>query len=767
MANNKDDFTKQLLKSLRGRNQKNAIHYLLEQACLFFRCDAATIYLLDSSSNQTVHPFKEFVRNSDMYPLSYIRRDTLLNLSSKDPVKIDAFAYGDKAESYGMLLHDDEDQPLGALVLVHHQPFELNQTETLRTVSSYLSMYVTHLQSSKTDWNSLSYIEERIRRQQSDFMRLMKDSRLTTTDLIPAFQLICESTVETLQIDRVGIWFYKNEKARLECQAMYDRSNPNSKRDTILKKCNYPTYFASLEENRSIVVEDTTNDFRVRELEEDYLTDHNIKALMDIPIISGGITIGVLCCEQHAEPRAWTFDEEGFATSIGDMIAFINEHIKRRKAEKEVKDLAYSDHLTNLPNRNALEERLDYRIERADGEHYFALVYFDIDNFSEINMRLGYRVGDQLLMAVTRKLRSALRKNELLTKMDYDGFIIMTDMAENKSTLHRRIQTFQDLLNHSFDVNNQEFYITVSKGIVIFPEDGDSPATMIRNAHRANSESKRLGRGRMAFYHSSLDEAEMEHQWFQMNIAKALEHQEFRLYYQPQVDTSTNQVTGVEALIRWEHPQKGLVPPNSFIPLAELTGLIIPLGQWTIRKAAEEIHHLNELGYNNLTVSVNISAIEFQQTAFVHQLQKIINETNLSAERLRLEITETIATEQEDYMIEQLHRLNELGVTVALDDFGTGYSSLKYLSLFPIQCVKIDRSFIHDVTTNSKNEAIVRSIVDLADHLKLSVITEGVETEQDLQHVKSLGSHTVQGFYFSKPLTSHQLETWLNEFYSS
>ncbi|WP_079479367.1 sensor domain-containing phosphodiesterase [Halobacillus salinus] len=766
MTNNQEDFSRQLLDSLRGRNHKNAIHYLLEQTCLYFQCDAASIYLLEKPTTQTIHPYKEFVRNTNLYPLSYFKRDLLLQLSNDTPTQVDASIYGENAASYGLLLHDDNERPLGALVLINQRPFELNKGEALRTISSCLSKYVSPIQSS-TDWNSSTYIEERIRRQQSDFMRLMKDERLTSIDLVPAFQMICESTVETLQVDRVGIWFYHNDHSTLQCLAMYDRPAKKTLNLSDLQKNQFPTYFSSLEENRSIVIEDTQNDFRVSELRKEYLLPHDIRAMMDIPIISGGETIGVLCCEQHTNSRSWTFDEEAFATSIGDLIAFINEHIKRRKAEKEAKHLAYTDLLTNFPNRNALEEKLDSRIEQADTSQAFALLYFNIDNFLEMKERLGYRIGDQLIMAVARRLKSERQPEEFISKLEYDGFILMTDFCERKVSLYERIQQYKKLFREPFVVDHQEFFITVSIGVAIFPEDGDSPATLIRNTSRANTEAKRLGRSMTAFYQPSLDESEFGRQWFHMDLTKALEEEQFRLYFQPQVNTKSNEVTGLEALIRWEHPERGTISPADFIPLAEVTGLIVPLGQWTLRKATEQILDLEKLGFMECVVSVNISAVEFQQPIFVDQLENILQEAGVSPGKLRLEITETIAMDYEEFMIEQLNRLNELGVSVALDDFGTGYSSLKYLSLFPIHCLKIDRSFIKDATTNAKNEGITRSIIDLAEHLQLEVVAEGIETEEDLLHVQSMGGQTIQGYYFSKPLPPYQLNEWLSNFYKS
>ncbi|MCA0971829.1 sensor domain-containing phosphodiesterase [Halobacillus litoralis] len=764
MRNGHGDFNKQLLASLQGRNDKNAVHYILEQASLYFECDAATVYLLEEKSGRTIFPYKEFVRNSNIYPLSTLRRETILNLPSQEIFQLDASIYGEDAASYAMLLEQEEHQPLGALVLIHHTPFTPEDEEALRTITSCLNVYLSHLQSAKSDWNHRSYIEERIRRQQSDFMRLMKDARLTSIDLVPAFQMICESTAETLQVDRVAVWFFSEDRTTLECRALYDHPSKKFKNAQGLQKAHYPAYFSSLEENRSIVVEQTSDDFRVHELLEDYLAPLNIKALMDIPIISGGKTIGVLCCEHYDDSRNWSFDEEAFATSIGDMIAFINEHIKRRKAEKKAKELAYYDYLTHLPNRNALEEHLDTRMDQADGRSYFALIYLDIDGFTEMTERLGYRIGDQLLMAVTRRLKSALQKGEFISRLDYDGFAIVTNDTEVKNALYKRIHKYLESLKEPLMVDGQEFFITVSTGVVVFPEDGDSPATIVRNGHRANTEAKRLGRSMITFYRPSFDEYEFEQQWFHMDLAKALENEEFELYYQPQVHPFSKEVTGIEALVRWTHPEKGVIPPNEFIPLAEVTGLIVPLGKWILEKAVHQAIELDHQGMGDICVSVNISAIEFQHPEFLTHVKRVVYESGISPEKLRLEITETMAMDHEDYTIENLHHLQDLGVTVALDDFGTGYSSLKYLSLFPIQCLKIDRSFIRNVESNPKNGAIVQSIVDLAENLDLEVIAEGVETKEELRHLTAIGNQIIQGYYYSKPLPANELLSWIQSF---
>nr|WP_281374375.1 sensor domain-containing phosphodiesterase [Halobacillus locisalis] len=593
----------------------------------------------------------------------------------------------------------------------------------------------------------------------------MKDARLTSIDLLPAFEMICESAVETLQVDRVSIWFYNHEQTSLICESLYDSTLQSFQDAEALHEEYYPDYFSALEKNRSIVVNDTHSDDRVRELSDHYLSKLNIRAMMDIPIISGGMTLGVLCCEQYGDSREWSFDEEAYATSIGDMVAFINEHVKRRDAEQEAKKLAYYDALTDLPNRNLLEEKLDEKIEESSG--HFAFFYLDIDDFSKVNEQLGFRIGDQLLMAIAKRLKSKRSSEDVIGRIDHDGFVVLTGFSDEKSHLFRSIHHYQQLFQQPFLIEGHNIFITVSTGVVLYPEGGDNPGTIMRNAHRANAVAKHEGLSSTKFYEHSYDDYAFEDQWFHMNLKQALEHNEFCMYYQPQVNIETMEVTGLEALIRWNHPSKGQISPQKFIPFAEVTGLIVPLGDWILRQAVEQILVLEHNGYDDVRISVNISPEQFKHPAFIDTLTAILSERSVSPSKLRLEITETMAIDHESAVIARLHKLDEMGVTVALDDFGTGYSSLKYLSLFPIHCLKIDRSFIDDITSNVKNEAIVRSIIDLADNLQLEVVAEGVESKEVLHHLQQLGNQTIQGYYFSKPMPTDQLLPWMESFAKS
>ncbi|RWZ51292.1 GGDEF domain-containing protein [Halobacillus fulvus] len=761
MGNDTKGFTTKLLNSLQHRDRKNAIHYLLELATVQFQADAACLYAFQEDGQTQLFPLEEYVKNSNVYPLSALSKETILNLPQESLTRFQTDLYGGQKSSVAIPLLAGN-VTVGALVMIYQKSVHIPNEDSLLILASYLGMYVNDLIPNEDGEQTRSYQKERIRRQQAELMRLMKDSRLNSFDLVPAFQMICESAADTLQVDRVSIWLFNKDETALVCQTLFDKLTNRFQQARDLQKDTFPAYFKALQRDRSIVVDDTESDDRVSELKKIYLDIESIQSMMDIPIIRGGDMIGVLCCEQVGRTRVWSLDEEVFAASIGDIVAFTIEHLKRKEAEQQARKLAYYDYLTDLPNQNLISEKLDERLEEDDLTP-FAFIYLDVDHFTKINEGLGYRIGDQLLMAITRRLKENLKTGDLFGRLGHNGFSIMTSREQKKTSLYKKIEAYKRLFHDPFIIDDQKLVITASAGIALFPEHGDNPAVLIRNAHTATRKGKKEGHSLIKFYHPSMDEENFESLWVEMNLAQAIEEEQLQLYYQPQVRLESGRVTGFEALARWIHPEKGIIPPSEFIPLAEVTGLIIPLGEWGLKQAAWRLKEFETKELSDLTISVNISPQQFQHPRFIDKLREILQETLIDSSKLVLEITETIALEHESYVIEKLKAIEEMGVQLAIDDFGTGYSSLQYLSLFPLQILKIDRSFMKDWKKNPKNEAIVNTILHLGRSLDLEIVAEGVETKEMVDRLKELNSDCIQGYYVSKPLPGEELYAWIDQ----
>ncbi len=448
----------------------------------------------------------------------------------------------------------------------------------------------------------------------------------------------------------------------------------------------------------------------------------------------------------------------------------------KRKAEEQLRHLAFFDSLTNLPNRAFLHEHISTALAQANRyERCGALLCLDLDSFKQINDTMGHHVGDQLLMQVADRLRACVRKSDCVTRSDQhaadqdssvarlggDEFVILlSDLrrAEDAAVVANRITC---AIAEPFELEGHDINTTVSVGIAIFPKDGMDVNVLLRNADTAMYYAKSQGRNTYRFYERSLTAQALERLSLENGLRLALERDEFELHYQPQIDVSTGKPMGVEALIRWRHPQRGPVAPLDFISLAEETGLIVPIGAWVIRTACQQAKRWLDMGLTPLRMAVNVSGKQFRNETLLNTISEVLDETGLSPEYLEVEITENVLMEDLDNGEAIIHQIKALGVKVALDDFGTGYSSLTYLRKFPIDTLKIDRSFIGDVMTNPDTKAIVSSIISLSKRLRLQVVAEGVESIGELDYLTEEGCEIVQGYYFSRPLNAQTFTEWL------
>ncbi len=430
----------------------------------------------------------------------------------------------------------------------------------------------------------------------------------------------------------------------------------------------------------------------------------------------------------------------------GGWLATHEDITERQRAEERVGHMARHDALTDLPNRVLLRERLEHELKRVKRGECLAVLCLDLDQFKGVNDTLGHPIGDELLKLVADRLRGCTREPDTIARLGGDEFaIIMTQMqkANDAATLSRRIR---ESIVKPYQIEGHQIVTDISIGISISPIDGTEPDELLKNADMALYGAKADGRGTYRFFELEMDARMKARRDLEMDLRKALVHKEFELYYQPLVNLQTNEITAFEALLRWKHPTRGMISPADFIPVAEETGLIIPLGEWVLKTACEETVNWPD----HVKVAVNLSPTQLTNRNLVNVVMKALTDSGLDARRLQLEITETVLLQNTFATLARLHELRKLGAQIALDDFGTGYSSLSYLRSFPFDKIKIDQSFIQDMSNGSEPLAIVNAVAGLAKCLNMISTAEGVETQQQMDTVQSIGCTEMQGYLFSR-----------------
>ena len=439
--------------------------------------------------------------------------------------------------------------------------------------------------------------------------------------------------------------------------------------------------------------------------------------------------------------------------------------ISERKANEErIRHLAQHDALTGLPNRFTLSTHLEHALTRSSrNQAILALMFIDLDNFKTINDTLGHHIGDRLLCEVADRIRNAVRKSDIVARIGGDEFVVVLEGIHHEADAAHVAQKIVDELSSALMIESMALHTTPSIGIALYPNDAANSDTLMRNADVAMYHAKSAGRNNYQFYAEHMNKAAAVRVQLEARLRAALQNDEFQLHYQPQVDLVTGKVIGVEALIRWYNVELGHVSPATFIPLSEEIGLIVPISEWVLRTACRTARTWLDAGIDFGTMSVNVSPQQFRQANFPNRLQQILDESGLPATCLELEITESTIMETAEIAIAMLCRLKDLGLSLAVDDFGTGYSSLAYLKRFPIDRLKIDRSFVMDIETDPADAAIASAIIALAHSLHLKVIAEGVETEPQSDFLKHQGCDIVQGYFYSRPIPAQDAASYCQQ----
>jgi diguanylate cyclase (GGDEF)-like protein/PAS domain S-box-containing protein len=443
-------------------------------------------------------------------------------------------------------------------------------------------------------------------------------------------------------------------------------------------------------------------------------------------------------------------------------VTAIRDISERKRTQEIIDHMALYDALTGLPNRVLFTQHLNDVLEGARAADVkLAVLYLDLDRFKIINDTLGHARGDKLLKSVATRLSRCVGEKGVAARLSGDEFVMLVQQFEDLAEIEALAEKVLHVIEQPYQIDDYELHATASIGIALFPQDGDDAQVLIKNAETALFRVKDKGSNHYSLYAPAMNMKGIERLQLENGLRHALEREEFVLYYQPRINISTGQIIGMEALLRWNHPELGMVPPGAFIPIAEETGLIVPIGDWVLRTAIRQNKAWQDAGYPPMTVAVNLSPRQFMRQGLVELVEKELRETGLNPGDLELEITESLTMHDVEYTIMILEELSKLGVQISIDDFGTGYSSLNYLKHFPISTLKIDQSFVREITIDPYNAAIVTTVIYLAQNLKLKVIAEGVETEEQFAYLREHKCDEMQGFLFSRPVPAEQFEELL------
>lgn len=559
-----------------------------------------------------------------------------------------------------------------------------------------------------------------------------------------------------LNVDMAYVVLFHGEQKEIlfSCEWCKEENGVKNKKEFFSMLYSYQIMIDRLISNLIFKVDDANHLYK-GELKKQ-LSDNNIKGMISLPIKENGNVVGFIGFSSNAPISRWNI------RSVSSLSIFANltsDILNKINSEKKINYLAYYDQLTGLPNRILFRDIVDKNIEMAkETSKTLAIVLFDLDSFKFVNDTVGHESGDKLLIKVAEILSRSIGSSDVVSRLDGDEFIVMLNEFDKTSDVMGAVKKMIDALNKPIILKEQEFFISASAGIACYPNDGKNAEELFQNADFAMYKAKSDGKNRYALCSYEIKGEEFKKIKLTNLLYHALERNELLIYYQPQVSLKTNKIVGMEALLRWNLPEIGMVGPFVFIPLAERSGLINPIGEWVLRSACIQNRAWQDMGIKKLRMGVNVSIYQLRNPNLIFKIDNILKETRLSPDCLDIEITESAAINNEDKTIKVLEKIKELGVTISIDDFGTEYSSMSRLKSLPIDRIKIDKRFIQNIENDDKDKAVTKIIINLAKELNLKVIAEGAETTPQLDFLNQKMCDEVQGFFYYKPMPAEDIE---------
>lgn len=581
------------------------------------------------------------------------------------------------------------------------------------------------------------------------------------TNLNERISKLLRQSGQFFKIDRACVFLFNSDLSRMTMTHEWCKEDINPVTNPFQ---DFPTdkfswWMMQMSEYKYIHIADVQDLPEAAAKEKQQLIREGVKSLISIAMVGQEAAKGFLVFYSVNRKKRWNDDHINHLRITANIIA---DALSKCEAEEKISHMAYYDHLTRLPNRTLFLDRAEQAINlaRRTGK-MVGIIFLDLDSFKTFNDSMGHKEGDDLLKTVARELSYCVRKTDTVARFGGDEFLIMINHISSIEDMVKIANNIISLFSRPFNIKEQEFFITASAGTAVFPLDGETADELIKNADIAMYSAKEKGKNQYVLCSASLKNESQKISVLSNGLHRALERNELTLYYQPQISLTSNAIIGLEALLRWNHSEYGMVPPNVFIPLAEKTGLINPIGEWVLKTACLQNKAWQDGGLPRLRMAVNLSVIQLRNPHLVSQVASIITETGLEPQYLELEITESAAVKQASYITSVLGELKRLGITISIDDFGTEYSSLSRLKTLPIDRIKMDMQFVHGIEKSEKDRAITKVIINLAKSLGLKVIAEGVETYTQLEFLNQKMCDEVQGYYYFKPMPAKEVEALL------
>ncbi|MEA4954329.1 MAG: EAL domain-containing protein [Pseudoflavonifractor sp.] len=563
-------------------------------------------------------------------------------------------------------------------------------------------------------------------------------------------------------VDRANYFLFDSNHKKMTCiqQFASEWIKPELKIPDEIDCVMFPWLTNQILSNQIIIADDT--DYLPKNIgQAEQCFFKQTMSLIAFPIVNNETVMGFISIDSMRLKKKWSENQISCLKIITNIFA---ETLVKVNQEKRIEYMAYYDYLTNLPNRLLFKDRLSQAIHQASHTSMLvAVIFLDLDSFKTVNDTVGHEGGDELLIKVAHNLLRNVRSSDTVSRFGGDEFLIMLNNIGSVQDIVSITEKIMSLFHHPYIIGEHEFFVTASAGIAVYPTDGTNAEKLIKNADIAMYKAKEQGKSQYLLCTTGMKDEILLKIKLIRSLYRALDKDELVLYYQPQVCTETKKIIGLEALIRWNHPEMGMLAPGLFMNLAEQTGLIVPIGEWALKTACIQLKKWLDAGFRPIRMAINVSIIQFRNPNFVSQIHDILRDTETNPENIELEITESIAIHESEYIVHVLNDLKKLGVSISIDDFGTEYSSLSRLTILPIDRLKMDIQFIRGIDAGNKERAIVTSIINLAQNLGLKVIAEGVENRLQFDFLAQKQCDEIQGFYFYRPGSAKDIESLLSK----